>query len=196
MHEVVRQTADQVFIPLTVGGGIRSVADMRAMLNAGADKISINSSALKNPALIKEGAEAFGSQCIVVAIDAKRVQDTPLKWRSLRMAAASRRVSMPSNGPKRLKNRARVNCWLLRWTATAQKDGYDVQLLEKLHELVSIPSLPQAAPATWSTCEMALPKGRQTPYSLPPFFILKSIPIGEAKEFLKEAGINVRMVSH
>ena len=80
MHEVVRKTADQVFIPLTVGGGIRSVEDMRAMLNAGADKVSINSAALKNPALIEEGATALGSQCIVVAIDAKRVSDAPPNW--------------------------------------------------------------------------------------------------------------------
>ncbi len=80
MHDVVRRTADQVFIPLTVGGGLRSLEDMRAMLHAGADKISVNSSALKNPALIEEGAAAFGSQCIVVAIDAKRVHDDPPTW--------------------------------------------------------------------------------------------------------------------
>ncbi|PSQ82055.1 MAG: imidazole glycerol phosphate synthase subunit HisF [Bacteroidetes bacterium QS_8_68_15] len=73
MHDVVRRTADQVFIPLTVGGGLRSVEDMRAMLHAGADKVAINSAAVRDPELIARGAEAFGSQCIVVAIDAKRV---------------------------------------------------------------------------------------------------------------------------
>ena len=75
MHEVVRRTADEVFIPLTVGGGLRTVEDMRAMLHAGADKVSINSAAIKDPALITRGATAFGSQCIVVAIDAKRIAD-------------------------------------------------------------------------------------------------------------------------
>ncbi len=72
MQDVVRRTADQVFIPLTVGGGLRSVADMRAMLGAGADKVSLNSAAIRDPELVTRGARAFGSQCIVVAIDAKR----------------------------------------------------------------------------------------------------------------------------
>ena len=80
MHEVVRRTADQVFIPLTVGGGLRTIEDIRAMLHAGADKVSVNSAALNDPELITRGAEAFGSQCIVVAIDAKRIADDPLHW--------------------------------------------------------------------------------------------------------------------
>src|SRR5690606_38968072 len=78
MHDVVRQTADQVFIPLTVGGGLRTVDDMRAMLAAGADKVSLNSAAIRDPELISRGAESFGSQCIVVAIDARRTGDG--KW--------------------------------------------------------------------------------------------------------------------
>ena len=75
MREVVAKTAEQVFIPLTVGGGIRTVADFRAILSCGADKISVNSPAVKNPSLISEAAEKFGSQCVVVAIDAKRHGD-------------------------------------------------------------------------------------------------------------------------
>ena len=80
MHDVVRRTADQVFIPLTVGGGLRTLEDIRAMLNAGADKVSLNSAVLQNPQLISDAANAFGSQCIVVAIDAKRVAENPLRW--------------------------------------------------------------------------------------------------------------------
>ncbi len=80
MHDVVRRTADQVFIPLTVGGGLRSVDDMRAMLQAGADKVAINSAAVKDPDLIARGADAFGDQCIVVAIDAKRRDGDGPAW--------------------------------------------------------------------------------------------------------------------
>ena len=77
---MVEQIAEQVFIPLTVGGGIRKVEDVRAMLNAGADKVAVNSAAILNPKLIYELSERFGSQCIVIAIDAKRVVDNPMKW--------------------------------------------------------------------------------------------------------------------
>ncbi|MGB0344085.1 MAG: imidazole glycerol phosphate synthase subunit HisF, partial [Coraliomargarita sp.] len=80
MHEVVERTASQCFMPLTVGGGLREVADIRDMLNAGADKVSLNTAAVRNPALIEEAASRFGNQCIVVAIDAKRRPDAPGQW--------------------------------------------------------------------------------------------------------------------
>ena len=98
MIDVVERTASECFMPLTVGGGLRTVEDIRAMLNAGADKVSLNTAAILNPDLIQESAARFGNQCIVVAIDAKRVPGEDGKWRSTPTAAASPLASMRSNG--------------------------------------------------------------------------------------------------
>ena len=100
MIGVIERAADECFMPLTVGGGLRSVEDMHAMLRAGADKTSINSSALANPALIRQGAEKFGSQCIVVSIDARKV--TPERWEVFfPRASQTNGPERPSPGPKR-----------------------------------------------------------------------------------------------
>jgi cyclase len=139
MHDVVRRTAEQVFIPLTVGGGIRTIEDMRDMLHAGADKVSVNSAALRRPELIHEGAESFGNQCIVVAVDAKRVRDTPPRWEVF------------THGGRRP-----TGIDALQWAVDAERlgagellvtsmdrdgtqAGYDLDLLAALHQRVTIP---------------------------------------------------------
>jgi cyclase len=113
--DVVSRTAEKIFLPLTVGGGIRSTADIRRLLLAGADKCSINSAAIARPELVSEAAQKFGSQCVVVAIDARL--SAPGKF--FPMAAAKTPVSTSSSGPKESNPSAPANCWSPRWTATA-----------------------------------------------------------------------------
>ena len=120
--DVIAKTADQVFIPLTVGGGIRTADDIRLMLKSGADKVSLNTAAVLNPDLIKAGSDRFGAQCIVLAIDARRV---PAKnaGRSTRMADAVRRGSTRWNGPCAAWNSARARSCSRAWIPTARRPG-------------------------------------------------------------------------
>lgn len=123
IFDVVSRTADHCFMPLTVGGGVRAVADIRKLLLCGADKVSINSAAVKDPDFVAQAADKFGNQCIVVSIDAKRVSKDgeAYRWEIFTMADASRPGSTPWNSPSKWSNAARVNCSSPRWTATAPK---------------------------------------------------------------------------
>ena len=139
MHEVVRKTADQVFIPLTVGGGLRTLEDMRAMLHAGADKVSLNSAALKAPSIITEGATAFGSQCIVVAIDAKRVSEDPFKWEVFTHGGRKPTGIDAIEWAQEAESRGAGELLITSMDRDGTKDGYDIELLQRLHTLVQIP---------------------------------------------------------
>ena len=118
--DMVREVAKCVFIPFTVGGGIRTVEDFKALLREGADKISINSSAIANPQLIRDAADKFGSQCVVVAIDARKREDRS-GWNIYKTADAWMSGSMPLNGRKRWKVWAQEKFFLQVWTVTGQK---------------------------------------------------------------------------
>lgn len=193
MHEVVRKTADQVFIPLTVGGGIRSVEDMRAMLNAGADKISINSSALKNPALIAEGAAAFGSQCIVVAIDAKRVSETPLKWEVFTHGGRKPTGIDAIEWAQQAESNGAGELLVTSMDRDGTKDGYDVEMLDTLNNLVSIPVIASGGAGTLEHLKDGFTKGKADAVLAASIFHFREYSIEQAKTYLKEAGINVRM---
>lgn len=121
MLDVVRRTAEACFMPVTVGGGVRTIDHIRTLLRSGADKVSINSAAVSRREFVKEAAEKFGEQCVVVAIDAKRVKrpGAPTAGRFLRMAGATRLASMPSNMPRRWCRSAPVKSCSPRWIATA-----------------------------------------------------------------------------
>ncbi len=194
MHEVVRKTADQVFIPLTVGGGIRTVEDMRAMLNAGADKISINSSALKNPTLIEEGATAFGSQCIVVAIDAKRVSTDPFKWEVFTHGGRKPTGIDAIEWAQEAEARGAGELLVTSMDRDGTKDGYDVELLERLHNLVSIPVIASGGAGNLEHLRDGFTEGKADAVLAASIFHFREYSITEAKDYLKEAGINIRMV--
>lgn len=194
MHEVVRKTADQVFIPLTVGGGIRSVEDMRAMLNAGADKISINSSALKNPALIEEGATAFGSQCIVVAIDAKRVSTDPLKWEVFTHGGRKPTGIDAIEWAQEAEARGAGELLVTSMDRDGTKDGYDVALLDRLHSLVSIPVIASGGAGNLEHLRDGFTEGKADAVLAASIFHFREYAISDAKQYLKDAGINIRMV--
>ncbi|MEM8487345.1 MAG: imidazole glycerol phosphate synthase subunit HisF [Bacteroidota bacterium] len=194
MRDVVRKTADQVFIPLTVGGGIRSVEDMRAMLNAGADKVSVNSAALKNPALIEEGATAFGSQCIVVAIDAKRVSDNPLRWEVFTHGGRKPTGIDALAWAKEAADRGAGELLVTSMDRDGTKDGYDLDLLEALDKLVSIPVIASGGAGNLEHLRDGFQAGKADAVLAASIFHFREYTIADAKSYLHKAGINVRMV--
>ncbi len=193
MHEVVRRTADQVFIPLTVGGGLRTIEDMQAMLHAGADKVSINSAALNDPALITRGAEAFGSQCIVVAIDAKRVSDDSLRWdvythggrKSTGRDALAWAVEAEERGAGELL--------VTSMDRDGTKKGYDLDLLRALAERITIPVIASGGAGTLEHLRDGLTRGRADAVLAASIFHFREYTITQAKRFLLDAGIPVRL---
>jgi cyclase len=193
MHEVVRRTADQVFIPLTVGGGIRTVDDMRAMLNAGADKVAINSAAIRDPELISRGAAAFGAQCVVVAIDARRVADAE---------DGSPRWEVYTHG-----GRKPTGIDLLAWATKAEQrgagellvtsmdrdgtgDGYDLTMLDALHDRVSVPVIASGGAGTLGHLADGLRVADAVLAAS--IFHFRTFSVPEAKAFLRDAGLPVR----
>lgn len=190
MHDVVRQTADQVFIPLTVGGGLRTVDDMRAMLAAGADKVSLNSAAISDPDLISRGAESFGSQCIVVAIDARRTGEG--KWevythggrRGTGMDALEWAVEAERRGAGELL--------VTSMDRDGTRDGYDIELLQALDELVTVPIIASGGAGNLEHLREALQEGRADAVLAASIFHFREFSIDEAHAYLAAAGLPVR----
>lgn len=197
MLDVVERTADQLFIPLTVGGGIRTVDDMKAMLMAGADKVSINTAAVMNPNLIKQGAEAFGSQCIVLGMDAQRInndRDNP-KWEI--------RTHTGSEGGKASGLDAIE--WAVMATnlgageivvnsidADGTKSGYDLELTRKISELVSVPVIASGGAGTLEHMLQVVNDGKADAVLAASVFHFGTYTIKEVKDYLSQNGIIVR----
>ena len=192
MHEVVRRTADQVFIPLTVGGGLRTVADMRAMLNAGADKVALNSAALRNPGLITEGAQAFGAQCIVVAIDAKRVSEDPLRWEIFTHGGRKPTGRDAVAWAEEAERRGAGELLVTSMDRDGTQVGYDLDLLRTLSSRVSIPVIASGGAGTLSHLRDGFLEGQADAVLAASIFHFRTYGIGEAKQYLHEAGIPVR----
>ena len=191
MVDVVRRTASQVFIPFTVGGGIRSVDDIRTMLHAGADKVSLNTAAVKAPALIAEGAKSFGSQCIVLAVDAKRCGSG--KW------------EVYINGG-RTPTGLDVMAWIRRGVdlgageilltsmdCDGTKDGYDNELNRAVSELVEVPVIASGGAGTLPHFADALVQGKADAVLAASVFHYGEFSIRQTKEFLRSQGIEVRL---
>ena len=193
MREVVRRTADQVFIPLTVGGGLRTIEDMRAMLHAGADKISINSAALNDPDLITRGAEAFGSQCIVVAIDAKRVSEDPLRWEVYVHGGRKPTGRDALAWAVEAEQRGAGELLVTSMDRDGTKDGYDLDLLQALHKRVTIPVIASGGAGTLDHLRDGLVQGQADAVLAASIFHFREYTIDEAKRFLLDAGIDVRL---
>ena len=203
MHDVVRRTADQVFIPLTVGGGLRSVEDMRAMLHAGADKISLNSAAIRNPDLIRQGAEDFGSQCIVVAIDARRVRSEPLEPGTWNLEPP--RWEVFTHGGRKpsgldavawaveAEQRGAGELLITSMDRDGTKDGYDNELLQAITSRVSIPVIASGGAGTLDDLREGLTEGGADAVLAASIFHFREFTIQEAKVYLHDAGIPVRL---
>ncbi len=193
MHEVVRRTADQVFIPLTVGGGLRSLEDIRAMLHAGADKISLNSSAIKDASLISEGAEAFGSQCIVVAIDAKRIGTDPLRWEVYTHGGRKPTGIDAVEWAVEAAERGSGELLVTSMDRDGTKAGYDLELLRTINRKVGIPVIASGGAGTLEHMRDGLVGGEADAVLAASIFHYRTFSIAEVKAYLDAEGIPVRL---
>lgn len=191
IEDVVRAVAAQVFMPLTVGGGVRAVADVRRMLLAGADKVSVNSAAVANPDLIREGAEQFGSQCIVLAIDARRRADGS-GWEVFthggRKPTGLDAVRWAVDGVRR----GAGEILLTSMDADGTKNGYDLGLTRAVSEAVNVPVIASGGAGTLQHLVEAVTEGKADAVLAASIFHFGEFTIGQAKQFMKAKGVTVR----
>ncbi|MCX6046557.1 MAG: imidazole glycerol phosphate synthase subunit HisF [Chloroflexi bacterium] len=198
MLDVVRRVADTVFIPFTVGGGIRTVDDMRALLLAGADKVSINSAAVRNPQLISDGAQRFGSQCIVVAIDARRRQgqDQVERGSGWDVYVSGGRINTNLDAvewAKEAERRGAGEILLTSMDGDGTKEGYDVELTHAISAAVNIPVIASGGAGQADHFVAALTEGGAAAALAASLFHFKELSIMQVKDHLIEAGVAVRM---
>jgi imidazole glycerol-phosphate synthase subunit HisF len=193
MLDVVRRTAEGIYMPLTVGGGIRSIEDIRTLLRAGADKVSLNTAALERPELIRDAAQRFGSQCIVVAIDAKREPGAGRSW------------GVYTHGGRRPAGRDAV-----RWAREVEElgageilltsmdrdgtgDGYDLELTRAVSEGASVPVIASGGAGTLEHLRQGVVDGKADAVLVASMFHFGRHTVGEAKAYLRERGVVVRI---
>lgn len=190
--EMVRRVAEQVFIPFTVGGGIRTVEDFKVLLREGSDKISVNSAAIQRPELISEAADKFGSQCVVVAIDAKRRADGS-GWNIYKNGG---RVDMGIDAAEwamEAERRGAGEILLTSMNCDGTKNGYDIELTRTIADLVSIPVIASGGAGTREHFYEALTKGKAEAVLAASLFHYKELEIRELKEYLRERQIPMRL---
>lgn len=190
MADVVSRTAEQVFIPLTVGGGIRSVADFRRILKCGADKISINSPAVKNPELITEAAMKFGSQCVVVAIDAKRSGDGKFE-----VFLNGGRVNTGMDAIEWAQKATQLGAGEILLTsmdADGTKNGYDIELTKAISSVVNVPVIASGGAGKLGDFAEVILEADASAVLAASLFHYKELTIREVKEYLKSRNIAVR----
>ena len=191
MYDVVRRTAENVFIPLTVGGGIRSVEDMRKMLNSGADKVSVNSSAIQNPDLIRAGAERFGNQCIVLAIDARRVPGEK-RWEIYTHGGRRNTGIDALEWARRGVELGAGEILLTSMDADGTKNGYDIELTKTISDAVSVPVIASGGAGKLEHLYEVFRDGGAHAVLAASIFHFGTFTDPQAKEFLAERGIPVR----
>jgi cyclase len=191
MVDVVRRTASQVFIPFTVGGGIRSVDDIRTMLHAGADKVSLNTAAVKEPGLIAEGAKSFGRQCIVLAVDAKRCGEG--KWEVYINGGRTPTGLDVLDWIRRGVDLGAGEILLTSMDCDGTKDGYDNELNRAVSELVEVPVIASGGAGTLQHFADALVQGKADAVLAASVFHYGEFSIRQTKEYLRNQGIEVRL---
>jgi cyclase len=188
--DVIQRTADQCFMPLTVGGGIRSVEDMHAMLKAGADKISINSSAIASPDLIRAGAEKFGSQCIVVSIDAKKV--APSRWEVFSHGGRNPTGMEAVEWARRAVSLGAGEIVLNSIDADGTKAGFDIPITRRISETVSVPVVASGGAGTLQHMADVLIEGKADAVLAASIFHFGQHTVAQVKDFLAQRNIPVR----
>jgi cyclase len=215
--EVVRRTAEEVFMPLTVGGGIRTLEDIRELLRAGADKVSINTAAVENVDLVREVSEKFGSQCIVVAIDAKRrpaeeglwplADQVALQGSGSEIAALAQRLSWevyihggrtPTGldaleWARKMERSGAGEILLTSMDRDGTKEGYDLPLTRIISDALSIPLIASGGAGTFEHLRQALVQGRADAVLIASIFHYREHTVREVKEYLREGGLTVRL---
>ena len=200
MVDLVERVSDQVFIPLTVGGGLRNVEDMRRILEAGADKVAINTAAVENPELIRLGAERVGTQCIVVAIDAKKVDGTgTLKkgsqqgWEVYTHGGRKPRGLDAIEWAKHAAKLGAGEILLTSMDADGHQTGYDLELTRKISESVNIPVIASGGAGELSHLYEALALGKADAVLAASIFHYGTYTIRQVKAYLREKGVPIRL---
>ncbi len=200
--DVVRNTAEQVFMPLTVGGGVRTLDDIRTLLNAGADKVSINTAAVQNPEFVREASERFGSQCIVVAIDARRTQlgtefnsvpDMLPHWEVYIHGGRTRTGIDAVQWAKKMEGYGAGEILLTSMDKDGTKDGYDIELIRTISEAVTIPVIASGGAGTLEHLYEGITAGKADAVLAASIFHFREYTIRETKEYLRSRGICVRI---
>ena len=189
--DMVRRVAETVFIPFTVGGGIRTIDDFKMILREGADKIAVNSAAIMNPWLISEAADKFGSQCVVVAIDAKRTQEG-----NFHIFKNGGRIDMGIDAIEWAIEAERLGAGEILLTsmdADGTKAGYDLELTRAISSVVKIPVIASGGAGTMEHFYEALTEGGAEAALAASLFHYKELEISQVKKYLKEKGVSVRL---
>lgn len=189
--DVVARTAEQVFMPLTVGGGINTTDDIRALLKAGADKVSINTGAVSRPQFVREAAEMFGSQCIVVAIDAKRVGD---HWEVFTHGGRNPTGIDAADWAERMASYGAGEILLTSMDRDGTKAGYDLELTRAISSRVSLPVIASGGVGNLDHLYEGLTRGGASAALAASIFHFREYSIAECKKYLAERGVAVRPV--
>lgn len=192
MCDVVERTASQCFMPLTVGGGLRTLEDIRAMLNAGADKVSLNTSAITNPDLISQASAKFGNQCIVVAIDAKR--DGIGKWKVYTHGGRNKTDLDAVEWAKEVERRGAGEILLTSMDSDGTKDGYDIPLTRAVSDAVTIPVIASGGAGELRHLVEAVTLGKASAVLAASIFHFGKFSINQAKDAMIAAGIKARKI--
>ena len=189
MVNVVKKTANEVFIPLTVGGGISSIENIQVLLKAGADKVSINSAAIKDPKIIKKASEYFGNQCIVVAVDAKK-QDND--WYVYSHGGTKKTDLLALSWIEKVQNLGAGEILLTSMDKDGTKSGFDNELLSKVSEFIKIPLIASGGVGSLDHFYDGVVKGKADALLAASVFHFNEISIKEVKKYLKEKNISIR----
>ena len=191
MTDIVKKTAKECFVPLTVGGGVRTIENIRELLLAGADKVSINTEAVKNVEFVKEAARKFGSQCIVVAIDAKKVSED--RWEIFTHGGRNKTGIDAVKFAKKAEDNGAGEILLTSMDKDGTKSGYDVELLKKITKTLNIPLIASGGVGTLDHLYDGIVKGGASAVLAASIFHYGKYKIKDAKEYLNSKNVSVRL---
>jgi len=190
---IVEQVASQVFIPLTVGGGVREIGDVRRLLNAGADKVSINTAAVQNPRLVEEAAGRFGSQCIVVAVDAKRVSGAPPRWEVFTHGGRRPSGLDAIEWGRRMQSAGAGEILLTSMDRDGTRAGFDLQITRAFSEALEIPIIASGGVGGLQDLVDGILLGKADAVLAASVFHYGELTVQQAKRFMAQHGIEVRL---
>ena len=190
IYEVVKKTSEKCFVPLTVGGGVRSIEDINKLLNCGADKVSINTAAVQNPKIVMESSLKFGSQCIVVAIDAKKEGNS---WKIFTHGGRNKTDIDAIKFAKQMEEYGAGELLVTSMDRDGTQKGYDIDLMKKISEMVNIPVIASGGVGNLDHLAEGITKGKANAVLAASIFHYGKYSIKQAKEYLDSKGIPVRI---